>query len=140
MSAGYGVNAYFDTLDSFKLMFIMITLFCFPLYVYYGTGVGLKGWVSFNTMSRFTMGNLGGSSVICKHQMLTRGTLRLFCPPNSVIDARNIQYGVLSNQNEYHDQCHSKVVDEELSENGFTNCKSVLDDVKLKETFLNKCH
>ena len=65
LMAGYGVNAYFEILDHFCLMFIVVTLFCIPLYYVYGSGVGLKGWKSFPVM-RFTMGNLGGASMFCK--------------------------------------------------------------------------
>lgn len=94
--AGYGVNAYFNILESFRRMFIMITLFCLPLFFIYGSSIGLKGWKSF-VIGRWTMGNLGGASMICKHQVLTKGQIRLLCPPNSVIDASNTVFGVLSN-------------------------------------------
>ena len=64
--AGYGVNAYFQILDHFRMMFILITIFSLPLFYIYGTSIGLKGWKSF-PVTRFTMGNLGGSSTMCKH-------------------------------------------------------------------------
>jgi hypothetical protein len=79
--AGYGTNAYFEILDHLMLMFIAITMFCIPLYYVYGTSVGLKGWKSFFVM-RYSMGNLGGSSMFCKQASLARGNMRLHCPPN----------------------------------------------------------
>lgn len=105
LMAGYGVNAYFNILDSFRLMFMMITLFCLPLYFIYGTSIGLKGWKSF-VIGRWTLGNLGGASMMCKHQVLTKGAIGLLCPPNSLIDARNAVFGVLSAQFDSHDVCH----------------------------------
>jgi len=77
-------------------MFILISLFCLPLFYIYGSGSGLKGWKSF-PVTRFTLGNLGGSSTMCKHQILARGHIRLFCPPTSVIDGNNAVFGLLSN-------------------------------------------
>ena len=86
-------------------MFILISLFCIPLFYIYGSGSGLKGWKSF-PVTRFTLGNLGGSSTMCKHQILARGHIRLFCPPTSVIDGNNAAFGLLSNQFETHEYCH----------------------------------
>lgn len=104
LMAGYGVNAYFNVLDNFKIMFMMITLFSLPLFIIYGRHEGFKGWLSY-PISRFTMGNLGGSSMMCKHKVLG-DKIRLFCPPNSEIDANNAQFGILSNQFESHEYCH----------------------------------
>lgn len=96
LMAGYGVNAYFQILGYLCRMFIFITVCCLPLYIIYGQGVGLKGWKSFPLM-RFTLGNLGGASTICKQQAFSRGQIKLLCPPNSVIDANNAAFGVISN-------------------------------------------
>lgn len=102
---GYGVNAYFNILDYLSKMFVFITLCCFPLYMMYGSGVGLKGWKSFPVM-RFTLGNLGGSSTQCKQGTFSRGNIRLFCPPNSLIDTTDANFGIISNAFESHEYCH----------------------------------
>jgi hypothetical protein len=68
---GYGVNAYFDTLYSIMWMFVIITLVCIPIFHIYGTnpvggmqlyleGEGLK-----LLLATYSLGNMGGSTVIC---------------------------------------------------------------------------
>jgi hypothetical protein len=91
-------------------MFMFITLCCIPLYVTYGQGIGLKGWKSFPLM-RFTMGNMGGATTLCKQQALSNRQVKLLCPPNSVIDANNAIFGVISNQFETHQYCHQSEID-----------------------------
>lgn len=105
LMGGYGVNAYFNILDYLSQMFVFITLCCIPLYAIYGSGVGLKGWKSFPVM-RFTLGNLGGSATQCKQGTFTRGNIRLFCPPNSLIDTSDANFGIISNKFESHEYCH----------------------------------
>lgn len=78
-------------------MFFFIMLFSMPLYYEYGTGIGLKGWKSF-PLTRFSMGNLGGSDMFCKSTSLSRGVLKINCPSGTVIDSRNAHFGVISNK------------------------------------------
>lgn len=105
LMAGYGVNAYFQILSYLVRMFLFIAFCCIPLYTIFSKGVGFKGWKSFPLM-RFTMGNLGGASTICKHHTLSQGHIKLMCPPGSVIDANNAVFGAISNEFDQHHYCH----------------------------------
>jgi hypothetical protein len=68
---GYGVNAYFDVMYSVMWMFIIISLACIPIFHIYGynhvggiqlylEGEGLK-----LILATFSLGNMGGATVIC---------------------------------------------------------------------------
>lgn len=104
--AGYGVNAYFNILQALSKMFLCITIFCIPLYYTYGRNVGLKGWKSWPVM-RFTMGNLGGSSMFCKSSSQARGIMRLRCPPNSLLDIKgDVHMGLMSKEFDSFNLCH----------------------------------
>lgn len=62
---GYGVNAYYQILASLAKMFFWIFVFTIPLLVIYGGGRYYEGYPSF-PISRFFIGNFGGSSMMCK--------------------------------------------------------------------------
>lgn len=132
---GYGINAYFNILESFRMMFIMITLFSLPLYYTYGTSIGLKGWKSF-VIGRWSIGNLGGASMACKQQIFAKGQIRLLCPPNSLIDAPNAVFGVMSNQFTSYDICHQDELDREILKNEHANCSTILHQDKMKKEFI----
>jgi len=83
---GYGINAFFELMQSLMYMLICITIFCIPLYLCYATNdaKGLKqlepkAW-KYN-VHQFSLGNLGGAQVYCQTKPLnTADTLRLRCP------------------------------------------------------------
>lgn len=68
---GYGVNAYFDILYQIMCMFIVVTIVCIPLlYVYSSSPAGgvqlyLKDAGFKLTLATYSLGNLGGATVVC---------------------------------------------------------------------------
>jgi hypothetical protein len=65
LQLGYGVNAYYQILASLAKMFFWMFLFCIPLFYIYGTGLHFRGMKSY-PISRFFIGNFGGSTMMCK--------------------------------------------------------------------------
>lgn len=43
----------------------------------------------------WSLGNMGGSSVICYDLELKKGLVAMKCPPNSIIDIDHFTYGVM---------------------------------------------
>lgn len=66
---GYGVNAYFGSMLHLVKMFTMISLFALPLFVIYSKNEikAFEGQPMYGLV-KYTVGNLGGSSVQCKIQ------------------------------------------------------------------------
>ena len=73
---GYGINAFFDLLLSLMKLCFVITIFCTPLYMAFG-GFGFPNVSNLALrheqkyfMNRFSLGNMGGSSVTCAKGLL----------------------------------------------------------------------
>ena len=86
MRLGYGVNAYFDIMLSIFYMFTFISLVCLPMFHLYSTNdsQGLAAQTGFaRTMAKYSLGNMGGASVVCQSQRLKNGTNWVLECPNS---------------------------------------------------------
>jgi len=95
---GYGVNAYFQILASLAKMFFWCFLFSIPMLYIYGTGSYYIGQKSF-PISRFFIGNFGGSNMMCKSQRIATGRIELECPKGTVFESSDKAIiGALSNQ------------------------------------------
>lgn len=94
---GYGVNAYYQILASLAKMFFWIFLFSLPLFYVYGSGKYYYGQKSF-PISRFFIGNFGGSNMMCKSTRIATGRIELECPRGTVFEsAEKAIIGALSN-------------------------------------------
>jgi hypothetical protein len=82
---GYGVNAYFQILASLAKMFFWCFLFSIPMLYIYGSGSYYIGQKSF-PISRFFIGNFGGSNMMCKSQRIATGRIDLECPKGTVFE------------------------------------------------------
>jgi hypothetical protein len=79
-------------------MFFWVFVFALPLFYIYGTGRFYEGQKSF-PISRFFIGNFGGSITQCKQARLAVGSVDLECPKGTVFaDSSDIQIGALSNK------------------------------------------
>jgi hypothetical protein len=78
---GYGVNAFFDLMISLSYMCIAITIFLLPLFYGYSQNgtLGMKGEKLY-AIGQFSLGNLGGASVICNQRRLGASSMTLACP------------------------------------------------------------
>ncbi len=99
---GYGVNAYFDVMKSLAWMFFFITLFCLPLYYMFAfnDAQGLKvlndDWRF--QITKWSLGNMGGATVICHNKAIKSREFMLACPNalTAVLDLENVKFGVMS--------------------------------------------
>ena len=69
---GYGVNAYFDIMLSLVYLCLTITLFCLPMFYLYSNNNqnALAESTTLLGFAKFTLGNMGGSDVVCSNKKL----------------------------------------------------------------------
>jgi hypothetical protein len=46
-------------------------------------------------INMFSLGNLGGSNVVCSTATLRKESIGIKCPTGTILDTRNITYGVM---------------------------------------------
>lgn len=126
MVLGYGVNAYFDMLSSLSYMFVMITIFCLPIYYMYASHGAFSDYRSFS-IAKYMLGNLGGSSVFCEQYHMNRGQYTISCPPESYIDTNNLIFGMISDEIVDKNVCTQKMVDILVKKNNQTDCTATLN-------------
>jgi len=64
---GYGINSYFDITVQLSWMFCFITLFMLPTMFIFSSMGGVKDISAMYSLDAYTMGNMGGASVICNN-------------------------------------------------------------------------
>lgn len=92
---GYCTNAYFDVLLSLFHMFGAIFVFSLPiLYIY---RMGIEGVPTQFHLIQLTLGNLGGSQVVCTRTQMSRPRLELSCPADYLqFDTSKAVFGLIS--------------------------------------------
>ena len=103
---GYGVNAYFDILYQLINCFVFITIFSMPIYYLYASEAGFSDQGKSYLVSRYSLGNLGGSSVTCVQNRLGRGLIGLNCPVDTYLDPQFAVMGIISAETESKKFCH----------------------------------
>lgn len=86
---GYGVNAYFDIMLSIMKLFMVISIVVLPLFISYSANdsLGLKEYLKNDSkymFAKFTIGNMGGSTVFCKSKRIEEGSIFNLNCPNSL--------------------------------------------------------
>jgi hypothetical protein len=81
LTLGYGLNAYFDIMVSLSYMCLCIMLFMSPIFYGYANNPtkGLQHNSKYALM-KYTMGNLGGSTIFCNQRKIEVGDMRITCP------------------------------------------------------------
>jgi hypothetical protein len=73
---GYGVNAYFEIIDSlFRMMFVVTLAFLPVMSIYSSNTLNALADRPKAFLNIWSLGNYGGSSVICKRSMLREGQM-----------------------------------------------------------------
>jgi len=135
---GYGVNAYFDMLSSLSLMFLTITLFCIPVFYLYGSHYAFEDFKSF-PIARFTLGNMGSSSIFCQQNRLGKDIFTVTCPNESVIDAENLMVGMISADTQIKTACTQAKQDEFNVKGGHQDCTPTLNKKKARARIIEQC-
>ncbi len=79
-------------------MFLMITIFCIPLfYIYSNNKVKFLQFDSGYIFNKFSLGNMGGSTVVCKHEKIgVSKELDLSCPIGTELLQSSIIFGAMN--------------------------------------------
>ena len=104
-------------------MFVIITIACIPIIYIYGNNeaggmqVYLKDTGLKLTLATYSLGNMGGATVICQQKKIRSGTnITLSCPNSQeaqmpIFDARGVfqaEYGLIPDNANTQTYCHSK--------------------------------
>jgi len=99
---GFGINAYFDMMLELCEMFVIISLFFIPVYMWYSgnkeSALNTKEMNPFKQLRIFTMGNLAGATTMCAQKKLGSGSMPFECPTGLDIDYDNIIFGVMNTE------------------------------------------
>ena len=113
---GYGVNAYYQILESLAKMFFCIFLFTIPLFVIYGSGQHYKVQSSY-PISRFFIGNWGATTMMCKSSRVETNVMNIECPAGTVfVGGNKAQVGAISNAFRSYTWCNQAAIDQQISE------------------------
>ena len=80
MNLGYGINTYFDTLQSFIKLFFVFTLINIAILLLYNSFDGMKSLSGVTKTATWSIGNLGSSSSICSPVSFGVGNNVISCP------------------------------------------------------------
>lgn len=99
---GFGTVAYFDFHLYLIILYIIVVILLLPsLYLFLFYGDGRKLGSSF--LTKFSIGNIGFSSALCKDVTLQVGNLNLACPTAEI---RRIEsFGVIPSDGKVNDAC-----------------------------------
>ena len=101
-----------------------ITVMIAPIFYIYMSGTYLR---EEGLTQRTFLGNLGGSSTICKHRTLQHDTIKLECESGFVLDTSKTVFGVISNEFTFMGFCQQKTLDNKIIESGYQNCSASMD-------------
>lgn len=99
---GFGTVAYFDLQKYLILIFTIMFVLLLPsilLFVYYPNGRKIGS----SFLNKFTIGNLGFSSVLCKDVSLKVGNLTMSCPTGEM--RKIISFGLIPRDGLINDAC-----------------------------------
>jgi len=86
LQVGYGINAYFDVIAQLAWMFCIISLVMLPTMFKFAEYGGLKDISPFYVIDQYTLGNMGGASVLCNNvpNNIDQIQLQLSCPSGNL--------------------------------------------------------
>ena len=112
---------------------MVISVFIVPLFYLYSQGQQYEH-VLFSPLLNFMLGNLGGASMFCQSVRIDLGRMNAHCPIDSVFDAKNAVFGLMSNQLNDFTHCHQdsivKVLQNQTKIEDCTKRIQNMDDVK----------
>ena len=128
---GYGINAYFDMMLQLCEMFLIITVFFIPVYIWYAGNregaLSSKEMNPFKQLRVFTMGNLGGASTICAQKKIGSNSIALECPTGLDIDYDNIIFGTMSTDLDVSYYCQEEAIFKSVRGSNTPRCTKYLD-------------
>ena len=93
---GYGINAYFEIIFNLMICMLICSLAFLPtLFVYAHNPVMQLQSQGKYFINMFSLGNMGGSNVVCSTATLRKSAVGIKCPTGSFLDIKNMTYGVM---------------------------------------------
>ena len=99
-----------DIVLNLSWMFLLLTIFSLPLFYIYSQGTIFSETV----LAKYYLGNMGGATVFCNQYRLGRGVAHLTCPTGTLIDTRQVVFGVMNSEFLEFTSCTQKAVDLQL--------------------------
>jgi hypothetical protein len=125
---GFGTVAYFDFHRYLMILYAIIVFVLLPslgLFLFYGDGRRIGS----TFFTKFTIGNLGFSSALCKDVTLAVGNLTLTCPTAEI---RNIvSFGIIPADGKVNDACLPNTETKEWDH--------IFDHTHVKQQIENRC-
>ena len=81
------------------------------------------------------LGNMGGASMFCHQYFMEKSKADVECPAGTVIDGKNVRFGLISTEHEMKNFCHWKSLDAATKNHGHHNCTQFLKMEKMKSDF-----
>jgi hypothetical protein len=138
---GYGVNAYFDIMLSLCFGLLTITFFMLPVFYFYSHNqqLGLIDDPKY-VFNQFTLGNMGGASILCAQKRTGTLELNLNCPNGEMMVGDSAQIGMMSKEIEMKTSCTEESIWAVAANADVTNCSTTMDVSGFKAQLLEKCH
>jgi len=83
-------------------------------------------------INMFSLGNLGGSDVVCTASTLMKASIGIKCPTGTFIDSDSITYGVMDSKIVSQDYCTNEAIWAKKQNHGLYHCTSLIDNDKFK--------
>jgi len=136
---GYGINAYFDIIMSLCLGCLTISLFCIPLFMGYSRN-SEKGLATESKyfINQYSLGNMGGSNIMCSQKRIGTATMRLTCP-NGLMQTEQATFGLMNMDVDQKIYCTEQAIWSSGFDNTAVNCTANADMTLLKKRLTDKC-
>ena len=93
---GYGINAYFDIIYNLMICMIVCSIAFLPvIFVYADNPIMQLQTQGKYFINMFSLGNMGGSDVVCTTAIILKGSIGIKCPQGTIIDEKFVTYGVM---------------------------------------------
>ena len=142
MTAGYGVNSYFENLAAISMMFIAISLCALPVFWIYSQGRSFEGY-AMQPVAQFFIGNAGASATACRQSRVGEGFIDVSCPSSNILDGKSAVFGFISTEFARFTACHPAALEKDIVERGHHNCTAAVSSSQRNELALSikqKCH
>lgn len=84
LALGYGINSYFDILQSFIKLFFILTIINVLIMFAYHSFDGLKSLTGVAQTASWSIGNLGSSQSVCSPVNFGVGSNMISCPYGTI--------------------------------------------------------
>lgn len=139
---GFGVNSYFDLLQLFCIMMLIISAISLPIFYMYSTGNAYNN-EDMLALGKYMMGNLGASDIYCDQEDRGRDHQDAFCSqPDIFFDTSKALYGLINADLYNKHSCTQEHLNMVMADagGGKYNCSVFIDHQKVDKYLKDNCH